>query len=245
MKYLGKKDARGLWGIKHTRKPVDDMVGLARGLGPGAPLPYLQLSVSHRGVLVTPHKNNTCHTMDCGLYPIDTISYGVQDLVYTRVFAMIIVKVSLKYFDPTLLNMPSHWKETIKAKDKASYGCHGPFQCHAFICDSRQSARHLTFALATAFKVRKIQATNDFFWRLVGLIVSSGVLHISIINMCFRSSLNQSKQAICQNLRGLQLTWEVQESWKKIWMISQTLKLEHACTVIFQCTSFNTYFHHS
>ena len=93
VKYLGKKDARGLWGIKHTRKPVDDMVGLARGLGPGAPLPYLQLSVSHRGVLVTPHKSNTCHTMDCGLYPIDTISYGVQDLVYTRVFAMIIVKV--------------------------------------------------------------------------------------------------------------------------------------------------------
>ena len=30
MKYLGKKEARGLWGIKHTRKPVDDMVGLAR-----------------------------------------------------------------------------------------------------------------------------------------------------------------------------------------------------------------------
>ena len=28
-----------------------------------------------------------------GLYPIDTISYGVQDLVYTRVFAMIVVKV--------------------------------------------------------------------------------------------------------------------------------------------------------
>jgi hypothetical protein len=30
VKYLGKKDARGLWGIKHTRKPVDDMVALAR-----------------------------------------------------------------------------------------------------------------------------------------------------------------------------------------------------------------------
>ena len=96
MKYLGKTDARGLWGIKHTRRPVDDLVGLARGLGPGVPLPYLQLSVSHRGVLVTPHKDNTCTTMDCGMYPIDTISYGVQDLVYTRVFAMIIVKVKSK-----------------------------------------------------------------------------------------------------------------------------------------------------
>ena len=84
------KPARGLWGIKHTRKPVDDLVGLARGLGPGAPLPYLQLSVSHRGVVLTQHKTNTCPTQDCGLYPIDTISYGVQDLVYTRVFAMIV-----------------------------------------------------------------------------------------------------------------------------------------------------------
>ena len=93
VKYLGAKPARGLWGIKHTRKPVDDLVGLARGLGPGAPLPYLQLSVSQRGVLVSPHPSNTCPTQDCGLYPIDTISYGVQDLVYTRVFAMIVVKV--------------------------------------------------------------------------------------------------------------------------------------------------------
>lgn len=30
VKYLGKKEARGLWGIKHTRKPVDDMVAAAR-----------------------------------------------------------------------------------------------------------------------------------------------------------------------------------------------------------------------
>ena len=59
MKYLGKKEARGLWGIKHTRKPVDDLVGLARGLGAGAALPYLQLSVCQRGVLVSPHKTNT------------------------------------------------------------------------------------------------------------------------------------------------------------------------------------------
>ena len=56
VKYLGMKPARGLWGIKHTRKPVDDLVGLARGLGPGAPLPYLQLTVSHRGVVLSQHK---------------------------------------------------------------------------------------------------------------------------------------------------------------------------------------------
>ena len=50
------KPAQGLWGIKHTRKPVDDLVGLARGLGPGTPLPYLQLTVSHRGVVLSQHK---------------------------------------------------------------------------------------------------------------------------------------------------------------------------------------------
>ncbi len=30
VKSLGKRPARGLWGIKHTRKPVDDMVAAAR-----------------------------------------------------------------------------------------------------------------------------------------------------------------------------------------------------------------------
>ena len=30
-----------------------------------------------------------------------------------------------------------------------------PFQCLAFVCDSRQTARRLTFSLAAAFKVRK------------------------------------------------------------------------------------------
>jgi len=84
VKYLGKKEARGLWGIKHTRKPVDDMVGLARGLQPGTPLPYLQLSVSERGVQVGAHKRNVNPSFEPGLHPIDTISYGVQDLVYTR-----------------------------------------------------------------------------------------------------------------------------------------------------------------
>lgn len=75
VKYLGMKPARGLWGIKHTRKPVDDLVGLARGLGPGAPLPYLQLSVSGRGVVLTSGKTNTCPTPDTGLYPIGTHTF--------------------------------------------------------------------------------------------------------------------------------------------------------------------------
>ena len=30
VKSLGKAEAKGLWGIKHTRKPVDEMVTAAR-----------------------------------------------------------------------------------------------------------------------------------------------------------------------------------------------------------------------
>ena len=30
VKYLGRQMAGGLWGIKHTRRPVDDMVAAAR-----------------------------------------------------------------------------------------------------------------------------------------------------------------------------------------------------------------------
>ena len=68
----------------------------------------------------------------------DTISYGVQDLVYTRVFAMIVVRP----------------RPEPRAKDAAKETAdQNPFQCLAFVCDSRQTARRLTFALAAAFKV--------------------------------------------------------------------------------------------
>merc|ERR1719187_52381 len=122
VKYLGKKDARGLWGIKHTRKPVDDLVALARGMKTGAQLPFLQLSVSEQGVLVTSHPHNLNQEFEKGLYSIDTISYGVQDLVYTRVFAMIVVK------------------ETPDVRIEVNSRTH-PFECHAFVCDSRSNAR--------------------------------------------------------------------------------------------------------
>ena len=68
----------------------------------------------------------------------DTISYGVQDLVYTRVFAIIVVRP----------------RPEPRAKEAAKETAdQNPFQCLAFVCDSRQTARRLTFALAAAFKV--------------------------------------------------------------------------------------------
>lgn len=128
VKYLGYRDARGLWGIKHTRSPVDQLVACARALQPGTTLPYLRLEVSGKGVNLIEMPQNQNKSFTPGLYPIESISYGVQDLVYTRVFAMIVVREGGNVIDKN------------------------PFVCHAFVCDSRQSARSLTLTLAKAFQ---------------------------------------------------------------------------------------------
>ena len=64
---------------------------------------------------------------------------------------MIVVKVR-QWQIPLLLvikiNIPFHFQEKREGKDDLN-----PFQCLAFVCDSRQTARRLTFALAAAFKV--------------------------------------------------------------------------------------------
>lgn len=125
VKYLGSQYARGLWGIKHTRRPVDNLVSAAKSLPPNRILPFCNLTVSLDGV-----KMETITSKQSSLtnFTIDTISYGVQDLVYTRVFAMIVVK------------------ENYNLKDE------NPFEVHAFVCDSRAMARRLTFALAASFQ---------------------------------------------------------------------------------------------
>ncbi|EDV95574.1 uncharacterized protein LOC6558966 [Drosophila grimshawi] len=134
VKYIGSEPSRGLWGIKYTRRPVDLMVGVAKQLPPNRVLPNCDLKVSTAGVqleILSPKAS-----INNWSYPIDTISYGVQDLVYTRVFAMIVVK-----------------------DDSSPH----PFEVHAFVCDSRAMARKLTFALAAAFQEysRVVKETTD------------------------------------------------------------------------------------
>lgn len=75
-------------------------------------LPICDLTVSLDGVFIeaTVPSSNAIKKWN---YTIDTISYGVQDLVYTRVFAMIVVKENYNIKDPN------------------------PFDVHAFVCDSR------------------------------------------------------------------------------------------------------------
>lgn len=85
---------------------------IAKTLPPNQILPLCDLTVSMDGVLIktTTQSSNTNKKWN---YTIDTISYGVQDLVYTRVFAMIVVKDNYNIKDPN------------------------PFEVHAFVCDSR------------------------------------------------------------------------------------------------------------
>lgn len=125
VKYLGCRDASGLWGIKHTRKPVDALVAAAKALKQGTVLPMVNVTVSVDGLTVTADKK---HDDVIRSFPVDTISYGVQDLVYTRVFSMIVVR------------------EVADTKSQH------PFECHAFVCDSRFGARKITYALAAAFQ---------------------------------------------------------------------------------------------
>ena len=62
------------------------------------------------------------------------MDYFWKDLVYTRVFSMIVVR------------------DTAVSAASVVAGGGTPFECYAYVCDSRQNARILTIALATAFQ---------------------------------------------------------------------------------------------
>ncbi|KAJ8707269.1 hypothetical protein PYW08_011403 [Mythimna loreyi] len=147
VKYLGQSDARGLWGIKHTRKPVDLMVAAAKALPPGQILPIVKLKIALDGVHLETLDHGTKGSNEFEhmtvFFNIESISYGVQDLVYTRVFSMIIVK------------------------DNADVKGLNPFECHGFVCESRNAARRLTYSLAAAFqdysrRVKAMQASAEY-----------------------------------------------------------------------------------
>ena len=100
-------------------------------------MPFLYLHVTEKGVKLEATKQNLNPEFDPGPFPIDIVSYGVQDLVYTRVFAMIVVR---------------EMNQEGEKRSSSNAGCKHPFECYGFVCDSRQNARKLTFALAKAFQ---------------------------------------------------------------------------------------------
>ncbi|XP_022909814.1 low density lipoprotein receptor adapter protein 1-B [Onthophagus taurus] len=125
VKYLGFTPSKGLWGIKHTRKPVDYMVDQAKQLPPGTIVPVVKLTITKNGL--TFKSDDKLSKIPEKKYSVDVISYGVQDLIYTRVFCMIVVT-------------GNDIRDSI------------PFECHAFVCDSKNQARQITYALAAAFQ---------------------------------------------------------------------------------------------
>lgn len=237
LKFLGQHEANGLWGIKHTREPVDIMVKHAKTNE--LSLPIVQVVITKEGIFMSPilsklenpiegnhsltkiagkrdteksctyprlqtsdmrtetertvpsllkmvkkssayceiknsdvsnrnpgkvtkssgkfafcvnkkHEENKYarpitdlqllerfSTFDWGktgifFFGIDTISYGVQDLIFTRVFSLIVV---------------------LDRRTRQITGANTSFMCHAFVCESRSTARRVTYALAAAFQV--------------------------------------------------------------------------------------------
>jgi hypothetical protein len=115
-------------------------------------LPLLKLEVTEDGILVGPMPQNINPKFPQGKFAIETISYGVQDLVYTRVFAMIVVKADSEGGKLKLAELSK--------KAASSDGTSLPFRCHAFVTDTRETARNLTYALAEAFTRFSLQVSS-------------------------------------------------------------------------------------
>lgn len=126
-KYIGCKSCRGLWGIQHTREPVDALVDDLRRLERGEDLPLVCLDVSISGISVAVHPRSRSRRSVHGLLPLEFISYAVQDTRYSRIFAFILV-------------------HELSSRARAT-------ECHAYLCDSPVSARKLALSVALAFRL--------------------------------------------------------------------------------------------
>ncbi|XP_055332964.1 uncharacterized protein LOC129584697 [Paramacrobiotus metropolitanus] len=140
VRFLGLHPASGIWGIQHTRKAVDNLVSLAKTTDP-EDLSLLDLEISEPGVylrqLSPVRATETSKEIDLGKKPIERISYGVQDVLFPRIFAMISIK------------------EKSVIDDR-------PFDCYVFLCENRIQSRKMAYCLAKAFKEygENIKAAN-------------------------------------------------------------------------------------
>lgn len=104
---------------------------------PLQPLPFCTLTVTKDALIVEtiPNKANGIAGHKW-IHNVDSISYGVQDIVYTRVFSVILINEA---------------------------DTQNPFEVEAFVCDSRIMARKLTFALAASFQEysRRLQEADQ------------------------------------------------------------------------------------
>lgn len=126
VKYMGRRPTHGLWGSKHTRGPVEEIVDSISKMPKGEDLPLVNLDVFHQGLSMRPHSKNRVKTFRPVQIPIQFISYGLQDTVYPRIFCFIMVK-----------QMSSQVKD---------------MEVHAYACDTAKSSRNLAACLALAFQ---------------------------------------------------------------------------------------------
>ncbi|KAJ8965530.1 hypothetical protein NQ317_007640 [Molorchus minor] len=120
VKYLGNHPAKGLWGMKHTRKPVDYLVSQAKNLPPNIILQTVQIQITKDGVAYTELTGKKTQI-------------GNGKLPGGR----------------HLLRSPGPGVHHV-TEDNLNNGI--PFICHSFVCDSRDQARKITYALAAAFQ---------------------------------------------------------------------------------------------
>ena len=130
-KYLGCKRCHGLWGIQNVRQPLEDLVEGLQGMPKGEDLPVMNIQVSNTGLHISEHKANKSKKVNLragaeGHIPIEFISYGVQDIRYTRIFTFILVK-------------------EMSFRNRLT-------ECHAYLCDSAITARKLALSISKAFR---------------------------------------------------------------------------------------------
>lgn len=128
-KFIGAKPCEGLWGVRHTRRPVVQLIEELQQLTDGDDLPLVNVKISAEGVKATlhPHNRSNRPLSDSGLLPLQFISYAVQDPRLSRLFAFILVR-----------EMSSRKRKT---------------ECHVYLCASDVLARKMALSMAMAFDV--------------------------------------------------------------------------------------------
>lgn len=127
VKYMGKRPTKGLWGSKHTRGVVEELVDSIAQMPKGDDLPLVNLDVHYQGLAMRPHSKNKIKSFKPVQIPIQFISYGVQDAGYPRVFSFIMVK-------------------EISSQKKV-------MECHVYVCDAANNCKQLAACLAVAFQI--------------------------------------------------------------------------------------------
>ncbi|PAA94786.1 hypothetical protein BOX15_Mlig006550g1 [Macrostomum lignano] len=132
VKYLGLASAAGLFGVDSIKRPVDELVKAAgkRRAKTGRPLPIAQLTVLQQGVSVRPHPQSEGGRVDKAFHSIEGVSYAAADPTMRRIFCLVV--------------LPEADQQQQQQQQKP--------ECHAFVCNSVETAHRLVLAVTFAFE---------------------------------------------------------------------------------------------